>query len=48
MDYGFCLENMVLSTTRINCPVRELPECLPTPQLVQPLGASWASSIFDP
>lgn len=31
VDYGFCLQHMVLSTTWINCPVRELPEYLPTP-----------------
>lgn len=48
VDYGFCLEHMVLSTTWINCPVRELSECLPTPWLVQPLDASWAGSLFDP
>lgn len=46
MDYGFCLEHMVLSTTWINCPIRELSECLPIPWLVQPLDASWAGSVF--
>lgn len=46
VDYGFCLEHMVLSTTWINCPVRELSECLPIPWLVQPLDASWAGSVF--